>query len=72
MGCTNSDNMGNKEFRDGFFSFNDGISLCKCPIVDVARVVFLLYRMNSTPKTTKHTPVVTSNANISLGDKENG
>ena len=64
--------MANKEFRDGFFSFNNGISLCKCPIVDVARVVFLLYYMNSKPKTTKHIPVATSNANISLGDKGNG
>ena len=53
VGCTNSDNMGNKEFNDSFCSFNDGISLCKCPIVDVARVVFLLYHMNSIPKTTK-------------------
>ena len=64
--------MGNKEFKDGFFSFNEGIGLCKCPTVDVARVVFLLYHMNSIPKTTKHTPVSISNAKISLGDKENG
>ena len=72
VGWTNSDKMGNKEFKDGFFSFNDGISLCKCPTVDVARVVFLLYHMNSIPKTMKHTPVSMSNAKISLGDKENG
>ena len=36
----NSDNMGNKKFKDGFFSVNDGISLCKFPTVDVVRVVF--------------------------------
>ena len=72
VGCTNSDKMGNKEFKDGFFSFNEGISLCKCPTVDVARVVFLLYHMNSIPKTTKHMPVSINNAEISLGDKENG
>ena len=51
VGCTNSDNMGNKESRDSFFSVNDGINLCKFPIVDVVRVVFLLYHMNSKPKT---------------------
>ena len=62
--------MGNKEFRDSFCSVNDGISLCKFPTVDTVRVVFLLYHMNSMPKTIKHTPVVTSNAKISLGDKE--
>ena len=28
VGCTNSNKMGNKEFKDGFFSFNEGISLC--------------------------------------------
>ena len=72
VGCTNSNKMGNKELKDGFFSFNEGISLCKCPTVDVARVVFLLYHMNSIPKTTKHTPVGMSNAKISLGDKVNG
>ena len=64
--------MGNKEFKVGFFSFSEGISLCKCPTVDVARVVFLLYHMNSTPKTIKHTPVSIHNAKISFGDKENG
>ena len=36
------------------------------------RVVFLLYHMNRMPKTTKHTPVITNNAKISLGDKEKG
>ena len=42
------------------------------PTVDVARVVFLLYHMNSIPKTPKHTPVIISNAKFSLSDKENG
>ena len=62
--------MGNKESRDGFFSFNEGINLCKCPIVDVVRVVFLLYHMNNIPKITKHTPASIGNAKISLGDKK--
>ena len=72
VGCTNSDKVGNKEFKDGSFSFSEGISLCKCPTVDVARVVFLLYHMNSIPKTIKIMPVSMSNAKINLGDKENG
>ena len=72
VGWTNSEKMANKELRDGWFSFNDGISLCKCPTVDVARVVFLLYHMNSIPKTIKIMTVSINNAKISLGDKENG
>ena len=64
--------MGNKEFRDGFFSVKDGISLLRFPTVDVVRVDFLLYHMKSIPKTIKHMPVITSNANISLGDREKG
>ena len=64
--------MGNKEFRDGFFSVNDRISLFKVPTVDTVRVVFLLYHMNIMPKITKHMPVITSNAKINLGDKEKG
>ena len=72
VGCTNSNKMDNKEFKDGSFSFSEGINLCKCPTVDVARVVFLLYHMNNTTKTIKHTPVSIHNAKISLGDKENG
>ena len=71
-GCINSEKMGNKELRDGCFSFNDGIKLCKCPTTEVARVVFLLYHMNNIPKTIKHTPISMSNAIINLGDKENG
>ena len=57
VGCINSEKMGNKEFKDGSFSFSEGISLCKCPTVDVARVVFLLYHINSIPKTINITPV---------------
>ena len=72
MGCTNSEKMGNKEFKDGSFSFSEGISLCKCPMVDVAREVFLLYYINSIPKTINITPVRISIAKINLGDKENG
>ena len=50
--------MGNKEFKDGSFSFSEGISLCKCPTVDVARVVFSFYTiLNSMPKTINITPV---------------
>ena len=49
-GCTNSEKMGNKELRDGCFSFNDGIHLCKWSTVEVARVVLLLYHMNNIPK----------------------
>ena len=37
-GYTNSEKMGNKELRDGCFSFNDGINLCKWSTVEVARV----------------------------------
>ena len=57
-----SDNMGNKEFRDGFCLVNDGISLLKFPTVDIVRVVFLLYHMKSIPKTKKHMPVTTNKA----------
>ena len=70
VGCMNSDNMGNKEFRDGFFSVKDGINLLRFPTVDAVRVVFLLYHMNSMPKIIKHMPAITNNAKISLGDKE--
>ena len=38
VGNFNSDNMGNKEFRDGFFSVKDGISLLKFPTVDKVRI----------------------------------
>ena len=64
--------MGNKEFRDGFFSVKDGISLLKFPTVDKVRAVILLYYMKSIPKTIKHMPVITSKAKISLGDNVKG
>ena len=53
VGNFNSDNMGNKEFRVGFFSIKDGISLLKFPTVDKVRAVFLLYHMKSIPKANK-------------------
>ena len=53
----NSDNMGNKEFKVGFFSVKDGISVLKFPTVDEVKAVFLLYHMNSIPKAIKHMPV---------------
>ena len=40
------DNMGNKEFSVGVFSFKEGISLTKFPTVEVVREAFLLYHMN--------------------------
>ena len=72
VGNFNSDRMGNKEFRDGFFSVKDGISLLKFPTVDEVRAVFLLYHMKSIPKAIKHMPVTISRAKISLGDNEKG
>ena len=59
--------MGNKEFRDGFFSVKDGISLLKFPMVDEVRVVFLLYHMKSIPKAIKM-PVTINKAKIHLGN----
>ena len=64
--------MGNKEFRVGFFSVKDGISLLKFPIVEEVREVFLLYHMKSIPKAIKHMPVTINKAKISLGDNEKG
>ena len=64
--------MGNKEFRDGFFSVNDGISLLKFPTMDEVRGVFLLYHMKSIPKGIKHMPATISKAKISLGDNVKG
>ena len=64
--------MGNKEFRDGFFSVKDGISLLKFPTVDEVREVFLLYHMKSIPKAMKHTLVTINKAKISLGDNVKG
>ena len=44
-----SDNMGNKEFNVGVFSFKEGINFTKFPIMEVVREVFLLYHMNMIP-----------------------
>ena len=64
--------MGNKEISVSCFSFNNVINLRRYPTVDVVRVVFLLYHMNNTLKTIKHTPISMSKTKINLGDKENG
>ena len=72
VGNFNSDKMGDKEFRDGFFSVKDGISLLKFSTVDEVRAVFLLYHMKSIPKTIKHMPVTINKAKFSLGDNEKG
>ena len=64
--------MGKKEFRVGFFSVRDGISLLKFPIMEEAREVFLLYHMKSIPKSIKHMPVMINKEKISLGDNEKG
>ena len=66
VGNFNSNNVGNKEFRDGFFSVKDGINLLKFPTVDEVRAVFLLYHIKSIPKAIKHMPVTISKAKISL------
>ena len=57
--------MGNKEFRVGFFSVKNGISLLKFPTVEEVREVFLLYHMKSIPKAIKHTLVTINKAKIS-------
>ena len=41
-----SDNMGNKEFSVGVFSFKEGTNLINFPTVEDIREVFLLYHMN--------------------------
>ena len=67
-----SDNMGNKEFSIGTFSFKEGTSLIKFPTVKDVREVFLLYHMNIIPMAITHMPTDTNKAKMSLGDKENG
>ena len=64
--------MGNKEFSEGISLPREGISLIKFPIIEEARVVFLLYHMNITPRAITHMPMVISKAKISLGDNEKG
>ena len=67
-----SDNMGNKEFSVGSFSFKEGTSLTKFPIVEDVREAFLSYHMNIIPMATIHMPTDTNKAKISLGDNKNG
>ena len=67
-----SDNMGNREFREGVSSPREGTSLIKFPIVEEERVVFLLYHMNITPRAITHMPTVISKSKISLGENEKG
>ena len=67
-----SENMDNKEFNVGIFSFNDGINLSKFPIVEEVKEVFLLYHMKRIPMTMVYTPVSTNRDNMSFGDIENG
>ena len=62
-----SDNMDNKEFSMGVFSFKEGINFTKFPIVEAVREVFLLYHMNMIPMATTHMPTVINEAKISLG-----
>ena len=64
--------MGNKEFSVGIFSFKEGISLIKFPIIEEVKEFFLLYHMKRIPMATVQTPVSTSRANMSSGDNEKG
>ena len=70
--CACSANMGNKESKEGIFSFNDGINLSRFPTVEVVKVVFLLYQMKRIPMIKVHRPVSINRANINFGDIENG
>ena len=67
-----SDNMGNKEFSVGTFSFKEGTSLTKFPTVEDVREAFLLYHMNIIPMAITHMCTDTNKAKMSLGDNENG
>ena len=51
-----SDNMGNKEFSVGTFSFKEGTSVTKFPTVEVVREAFLLYHMKMIPMAITHMP----------------
>ena len=64
--------MGSKEFSVGIFSFKEGISLIKFPIVEEVKAVFLLYLMKRIPMAIGHMPVSTNRANMSFRDNENG
>ena len=65
--CVSSDNMGNKEFSMGVFSFKEGINFTKFPTMEELREAFLLYHMNMIPKTIKHKLIATNEAKMSLG-----
>ena len=67
-----SANMGNKESKEGIFSFNDSINLIRFPIVEVVKEVSLLYQMKRIPMTKVHRLVSINRANINFGDIENG
>ena len=67
-----SDNMGNKEFSVGTFSFKEGTSLNKFPTMEVVRDAFLLYHMNIISMAITHMPTDTNKAKMILGDNENG
>ena len=67
-----SDNMGNKEFSVGVFSFKEGTSLIKFPTMEDVREAFLLYHMNMIPMVITPMPTDINEAKISLGDNENG
>ena len=64
--------MGCKESSIGIFSFKEGISLSKLPIVEEVKEVFLLYHMKRIPMTMVPTPISTNRANKSFGDNDNG
>ena len=55
-----SDNMGNKEFSVGIFSFKEGASLTKFPTVEDVREAFLLYHMNIISMAIIHIPTDTN------------
>ena len=64
--------MGNKESNVGIFSFKDGMRLCRFPIAEVVKEVFLLYHMNTIPMIIVNRPISSNNAKINLGDIKNG
>ena len=57
-----SDNMGNKEFSMGVFSFKEGINFTKFPTMEGVREAFLLYHMNMIPMVTRHMLTVINEA----------
>ena len=72
LGDVSSDNMGNKEFSVGTFSFKEGTSFTRFPTVEDVREVFLLYHMNIIPMAIMHMPTDTNEVKMSVGDNENG